>query len=157
MFDPSQIEEYRAVKAPDDLKVRLEQADTSTPRPVLRRVIPWVAAAAACLVLTIAGFAMSRAPSVQITASSSFALARSSTAEVLPIVELTLSADSGFTLEAADPSITLPGGATLELPCSAQNTLTLWWEIEASSVTVTIDGHTYTLHADPTTFDVTVS
>ncbi len=157
MFDPSQLEDYRAVKAPVALQARVEQAVAHSRRPVLRTVIPWIAAVAACLVLTVAGFAWFGRSPVTITASPSFVLARSSTQDVVPIVELTIRSEGRFTVDAIGEGVSIPRDTVPVLPLTAENSLSLWWEITSPHTTVTVNGHTYTLHADPVTYDVTVS
>lgn len=156
MFDPTSVENYRAVKAPSALRERLEAIDSAPRRKRnVTRLWPVAAAIAACLMLTAIGLFPKSSSRVTITAQPLVAVARVADTTV-PHTTLLLTADGELTLESADAALSQEDGQALTFPHVAQNELTLLWSITDPEVTLTVNGQTYTLHADLTSGAVTV-
>ena len=157
MFDKTAVEEYRSLTAPAALKERvLFEAPTHKRKKV--RIIPLVAALAACLVLFFGAVWLDAYDDIRIsgdwtlssTASVPLPAGVSSRTSAAHFAIFTVSARNDLMIETDDPLYILTDKGELinTFPYETTGTASIYWYITSPIATVTVNGVTYTLTAD---------
>ncbi len=157
MFDKTAVDEYRSLTAPDNLKERVWQTTSKKKRSVTR-VLPFVGAIAACLVLLFTTTWLNVRDDVMISSNRNL---HSTASVALPADTLsrnraahyaafTLAVKGELELDTDDSLfIVTDSGEFLDtFPYKTANVVSVCWYITSPQATMTVNGVSYTLSAD---------